>query len=67
LRYLGHPVTGDPLYGITDNVFPDASLMLHSRRLAVTLPGETEQRHFKAPLPERFTAMIRQLEMRNEK
>jgi 23S rRNA pseudouridine1911/1915/1917 synthase len=61
LRYLGHPVTGDPIYGITDNIFPDASLMLHSRRLAITLPGETEQRHFKAPLPERFTAMIKQL------
>jgi 23S rRNA pseudouridine1911/1915/1917 synthase len=59
LRYIGHPVTGDPLYGIADNVFPNASLMLHSRRLAITLPGETEQRHFKAPLPERFTVMIR--------
>jgi 23S rRNA pseudouridine1911/1915/1917 synthase len=65
LRHIGHPVTGDPLYGIADNVFPDAVLMLHSRRLAITLPGETEQWYFKAPLPERFTAMIRKLGMRN--
>jgi hypothetical protein len=35
--------------------------MLHSRSLAITLPGETEQRLFKAPLPERFIAMIKQL------
>ena len=54
LRYLGHPITGDPLYGIADPLFPRASLMLHSRSLAITLPGETQQRLFKAPLPERF-------------
>ena len=65
LRYLGHPVTGDPLYGFTDSLFPQASLMLHSRSLAITLPGETQPRTFKAPLPKRFIEMIRQLEMRS--
>jgi 23S rRNA pseudouridine1911/1915/1917 synthase len=61
LRYLGHPITGDPVYGYADNFFPQASLMLHARRLAIVLPGENTERVFKAPLPERFTAMIRNL------
>jgi 23S rRNA pseudouridine1911/1915/1917 synthase len=61
LRYLGHPIVGDPLYGIADTLFPSATLMLHARSLAIILPGEEEERVFKAPLPERFTAMIRLL------
>jgi 23S rRNA pseudouridine1911/1915/1917 synthase len=61
LRYLGHPIAGDPLYGFTDALFPQASLMLHAKSLAIILPGEDTQRIFKAPLPERFTAMIRTL------
>jgi 23S rRNA pseudouridine1911/1915/1917 synthase len=61
LRHLGHPVAGDTIYGFTDPVAPNADLMLHSRSLAITLPGETEQRVFKAPLPERFTAMFKLL------
>jgi len=58
LRHLGHPVLGDTVYGFADQIFPNASLMLHSRSLAITLPDEAEQRVFKAPLPERFTKMI---------
>lgn len=61
LRYLGHPITGDSLYGFTDTLFPQASLMLHANSLAVTLPGEDTRRLFRAPLPERFSAMIHQL------
>jgi 23S rRNA pseudouridine1911/1915/1917 synthase len=61
LRYLGHPITGDPLYGIADTLFPQASLMLHAKSLAIILPDEDTRRVFKAPLPERFTAMIRSL------
>jgi len=61
LRCLGHPIVGDPLYGFTDTLFPQSSLMLHAKSLAVILPDEDTQRVFKAPLPERFTAMIRAL------
>jgi len=61
LRHIGHPVAGDAIYGFTDPVFKNAGLMLHSRSLAITLPGEAEQRVFKAPLPERFTKMIKSL------
>ena len=61
LRHLGHPVLGDTIYGFTDQSFPNVGLLLHSRSLAITLPGESEQRVFKAPLPERFTKMIKLL------
>jgi 23S rRNA pseudouridine1911/1915/1917 synthase len=58
LRYLGHPIAGDPLYGSADTLFPQVSLMLHARSLSIILPGEDTERLFKAPLPDRFTAMI---------
>jgi 23S rRNA pseudouridine1911/1915/1917 synthase len=65
LRYLGHPVVGDPLYGFADTLFPAATLMLHARSLAIILPGEEKERIFTAPLPERFITMIEQLGIRN--
>jgi 23S rRNA pseudouridine1911/1915/1917 synthase len=61
MRYLGHPILGDPLYGIADTLFPSATLTLHARSLAIILPDEEKERIFKAPLPERFTTMIRKL------
>ncbi len=39
--------------------FPDATLMLHARSLSIVLPGEEEPRTFVAPLPERFSAVLR--------
>jgi len=64
MRYLGCPVTGDSIYGFSDALFPDASLMLHAKSLAVTLPGESAQQVFKAPLPKRFKGMIASLNSR---
>ena len=62
LRSIGCPVAGDPLYGRGDLLFPKASLMLHSKQLEISLPGETGTRVFKAPLPSRFIGMIRFLD-----
>ncbi|MDR2303550.1 MAG: RluA family pseudouridine synthase [Treponema sp.] len=58
LRHLGYPVSGDPIYGIRDPLFPDSTLMLHSRTLSIRLPGGLEARRFDAALPERFRRMI---------
>jgi 23S rRNA pseudouridine1911/1915/1917 synthase len=55
MRHLGCPILGDALYGRRDGL----SLMLHAYRLAITLPGESSPRVFKARLPERFKAAIR--------
>ena len=61
LRLLGTPVLGDPLYGGKDARFPGATLMLHAWRLRITLPGEEQAREFRAPLPERFRSLLRDL------
>jgi 23S rRNA pseudouridine1911/1915/1917 synthase len=57
LRHIGCPILGDPLYGSKTPAYPDATLMLHALSLEVTLP-QGARRRFKAPLPERFTALI---------
>jgi 23S rRNA pseudouridine1911/1915/1917 synthase len=63
LRHIGHPILGDPVYGYADKNFPHAPLMLHSKTLAIILPGETERRIFSSPLPERFSEIITKLGM----
>jgi len=62
LRCIGCPILGDPVYGYGGKDFPDASLMLHSKSLAITLPDETNERIFSSPMPERFLAVIKKLD-----
>jgi len=62
-RQLGCPILGDPIYGKKDKRFPEATLMLHARELAITLPGEPEARVFSAPIPEHFLRTLRLLSM----
>jgi len=60
MRHMGTPILGDPIYARKDPLFPDATLMLHAKRLEIAIPGEDLPRRFVAPLPERFkTALIR--------
>ncbi|GHV51896.1 ribosomal large subunit pseudouridine synthase D [Spirochaetia bacterium] len=61
MRHIGHPIVGDPIYGFSDPLFPDVSLMLHAKSLSITLPGDVGQRTFKAPLPDRFHLIIERL------
>jgi 23S rRNA pseudouridine1911/1915/1917 synthase len=61
LQYLGHPITGDPIYGFSDPDFPEASLMLHAKSLSITLPGKKSPATFKSPLPDRFYFMVKKL------
>ncbi|MCL2557502.1 MAG: RluA family pseudouridine synthase, partial [Treponema sp.] len=63
LRHIGCPILGDPIYGRKDTLFPDATLMLHARSLAIALPSEPgEPSEFKAPAPRRFAEIIRRLD-----
>ncbi len=53
LRWLGHPILGDPLYaGRARGTAP--RLLLHARRLSIRLPGDREPRTFTAPWPPDF-------------
>jgi 23S rRNA pseudouridine1911/1915/1917 synthase len=62
MRYLGHPILGDPLYGGPDPLFPQATLMLHAQSLSLRLPGRAEPDTFKTGLPERFFSIFHTLE-----
>jgi len=60
-KYLGCPILGDPIYGKKDKVFPDATLMLHAKRLTIPLPGARKPLTVRAPLPRRFRGIISKL------
>jgi 23S rRNA pseudouridine1911/1915/1917 synthase len=68
LSYLGNPILGDPVYnsGISKTaqslpLLNGATLMLHAYKLSIVLPKQQEKSVFKAPMPERFKAIIARL------
>jgi 23S rRNA pseudouridine1911/1915/1917 synthase len=62
MRYVGHPILGDPIYGVGDDLFPQASLMLHAKSLSLCLPGKEGQHTFTTPLPSRFFEVLGKLQ-----
>ena len=62
LKYLGHPILGDPVYGDvkTNEVAKAKRLYLHAASLEITIPGETggERMIFTAPLPDDFNEFL---------
>lgn len=67
LKYLGCFILGDALYGKKDALFPDATLMLHARKLVINVPGKNSPVTFKAKIPKRFFDCIRVLKNKYEK
>ena len=57
---IGHPVTGDPLYGGDRGLsFPTEGQCLHAEVLGFVHPSTGEHLRFRAPLPEDFLAVLR--------
>ena len=54
LKYLGHPILGDRVYGDTSA----DRLYLHAALLEITIPGG-ERKIFESPLPEEFEDVLR--------
>ena len=54
LKYLGHPILGDKVYGDK----PADRLYLHAASLEITLPGG-ERKTFESPLPKEFEDVLR--------
>ena len=54
MKYLGHPILGDPLYGDEKA----DRLYLHANKLEITLPGE-KRVAFEAKLPKEFEDVFR--------
>lgn len=61
MKYINCPIVGDPIYSRKDGLFDTATLMLHSRKMAIRLPGEDTFSTFEAPVPRRFKKVMRVL------
>ncbi len=63
LKFIGCPILGDPIYAkpTKGTLFEGATLMLHAYKLKITLPGNSQQSQFKAPVPLRFKKVLKKL------
>ena len=60
---LGHPIIGDPLYGLKKDRFSEiGGQCLHAARLTLQHPRTGELLRFSAPLPLYFTEILAKLE-----
>lgn len=60
-QYIGHPVVGDPVYGVKKQKFNLAGQLLHAARLSLDHPATGERMTFEAPLPEAFEKVLETL------
>lgn len=58
--HIGHPVTGDAVYGGSTALFKGGQL-LHAGRLELDDPATGERKVFEAPLPEDFSLVLEKL------
>ena len=67
MKHIGCPILGDPIYGSKNQVFPGATLMLHSSLLSLRLPESQDFSEFKSPTPQRFRKVMRVLHGKYQK
>lgn len=60
-KYLGHPIVGDPVYGIKKQKFALHGQLLHAERLELDHPSTGERMAFAAPLPDYFEDILKKL------
>ncbi|MCF7945409.1 MAG: RluA family pseudouridine synthase [Spirochaetia bacterium] len=58
MKYIGHPILGDTVYGNTDKRFNESTLMLHALSIRFTLPESKKMTKFTAEMPERFKKIL---------
>ena len=63
-KYMGHPVVGDPVYGIKKQKFNLNGQLLHAAKLTFTHPETGEEMTFEAPLPDYFNEILSKLHLR---
>lgn len=61
MKYLNCPILGDSIYNSQDKKFPNATLMLHSYKMKIRLPGEKDFTSFRTKTPERFIEIQKKL------
>lgn len=67
MAYVGHPVVGDPKYGLRRQPFAVPGQLLHAAHLGLTHPRTGEYLEFSAPLPEAFGRVLEELRRRKER
>ena len=61
MKYIGHPVVGDPLYG-PKKVIGDNGQFLHAKTLGFVHPKTNQFLEFDSPLPDFFEEFLKTLE-----
>ena len=64
MTYIGHPVLGDPKYGMAKSQFKIAGQALHSANLEFVHPITKEKLFFTAPLPDDMEKILKVLRVR---
>jgi len=62
MAYIGHPVTGDPLYGKKCSLMDTRGQVLHARCLEFAHPVTGQPMRFETELPDYFRELIELLE-----
>ena len=58
MKFIHHPVTGDPVYGSACRLMDTQGQALHAYRLSLVHPRTGEAMTFEAPLPDYFTDLL---------
>lgn len=62
MAYIGHPVAGDPVYGVKSEKVAFTGQCLHARKIGFIHPSTGEYLEFSSDLPPYFTAFLSKLE-----
>ncbi len=60
-KYIGHPIVGDPEYGIKNQKFKLNGQLLHAKELTFVHPSTGETVTFNSPLPDYFENVLKKL------
>ncbi|HBM76234.1 MAG TPA: RNA pseudouridine synthase, partial [Clostridiaceae bacterium] len=66
MSHIGHPVVGDPLYGVKKQKFNLKGQALHAAVLGFMHPRTGDYMEFRAPLPDYFKKLISVLDADNQ-
>ena len=61
MAYLGHPVAGDPVYGVKKVITSLGGQCLHARVIGFVHPTTGEYLEFTSELPAYFTTFLKKL------
>lgn len=64
MKFIGHPLVGDPVYGRSKGVHMEGGQALHAAVLGFVHPASGEYMEFSAPLPEDMEDLLARLRSR---